>query len=77
MAANPNISVPYFKNSEEAVAFGIAATQAQIVEIMEARNTTLEMLDDIKYAEDPDTAMRWAVTAQFFREAIDAYFNSH
>ena len=67
--------IPIFKSTEEAIAYGLTATE---VDIVEARKRRTEHLKKSKAYQEQgfdliDKAIIEAVSAQFYREMIEAH----
>ena len=66
---------PFLKTSEQAVAYGKAATPIQIKALKIMREAYLQWARDATQYEQFQTALDHAVNAQFVREALEAAGN--
>ena len=69
--SEPNI-IPVFKNTEEAVKFGVIATPAQLQEVQKKRDNLTKRIAKLKAANKLQEAMDLAVKAQFYDEVGQA-----
>ena len=69
----PEVNIPKFKSTQEAVSFGENATPEQVSEMEKLRALEGQKSSEALKKEEWDQSMVYATNAQFYREAIEGY----